>query len=117
MQEVVDMNIVINSSTARSSDNSQLTVTFTCVVDSQPTAQIIWFFDNGIDISRISIMTDIPSTQRQVSTLTLSSVQLGDQGLWTCNATSPYGSISSSASLTIFGKTNTDICSRINTVT
>ena len=103
VQEVVDMELTINSSTARSGGGTELFVTFTCTVDSQPLAELTWFYNTTIE-PRISILSDVPSPERQVSTLTLSNVQFGDQGEFTCNATSPYGSISSSAILSIFGE-------------
>ena len=95
------MNFVLNSSSVRSGSVSGLQATFTCVVDSWPPAQVEWSYINS---SRISIETSRPSPQRQVSTLTVSSVELGDQGVFTCNATSQFGSISSSANLDIFGE-------------
>ena len=103
IREVVDQNIVINSSTARSVGNSGQTANFVCIVDSQPLANITWSYESFAD-SRISIMTDRPIQERQVSVLTLFAVQFGDQGQFICNAISPYGSISSTADLNIFGK-------------
>ena len=100
-----DENIVINTSSARSMENVAQSVTFTCIIDSQPLANVDWFFDSNTNIneSRISIRTDTPSLERQVTVLTISPVQLGDQGQVTCSANSTYGSISSTAYLKIFG--------------
>ena len=109
IRQVVDQILVINSSVARFSGDSQLTATFTCIVDSQPLAKINWYFENvagnsTFDDPRIFVNTDTPSQARQISTLTFLRVVLGDQGRFTCNATSPYGSIESTANLNIFGE-------------
>ena len=109
IERAADQNLVINSSTARFSSNSQLTATFTCIIDSQPLAKITWYSENlagdsTFDDPRIFVNTDTPSRERQISTLTFMSVELGDQGRFTCNATSQYGSISSTANLNIFGE-------------
>ena len=106
---MVDQILVINSSVARFSGDSQLTATFTCIVDSQPLAEISWYFENfagnsTFDDPRIFVNTDTPRPERQISTLTFLRVVLGDQGRFTCNATSPYGSIVSTANLNIFGE-------------
>lgn len=93
-----DENIVINSSTARSMENVAQLVTFTCIVDSQPLANITWLFTYND-----SITTDRPSPERQVSVLTVSPVELGDRGQYVCSANSSYGSILSTAYLNIFG--------------
>ena len=103
---MADQNLVINSTVARLGNDSQLTATFTCTVDSQPLAKINWYYeqfagDNTFDDPRIFVNTDTPSQERQISTLTFFPVVLGDQGRFTCNATSSYGSIVSSANLNI----------------
>ena len=100
--EPVDDNIfVLNSTFVRSGADLGLMATFTCTVNSQPTATIEWSYDLNVSVS---IQTVNQSTLRQVSTLTIPSVDIGDQGEFTCRATSPYGSVTSTANLGVFGK-------------
>ena len=97
--EPVDDNIfVLNSTFVRSRADLGLTATFTCTVNSQPTATIEWSYDLNVSVSIQTV------TLRQVSTLTIPSVDIGDQGEFTCRATSPYGSVTSTANLGVFGK-------------
>ena len=101
VEEVADIFFVLNSSNVRSGDDSDLMAAFMCIVDSQPPATIEWSYVNN---STITIETVQENSLRQISTLRVSSVDIGDQGVFTCTATSPYGSISSSANLRIFGE-------------
>jgi hypothetical protein len=108
IQEPVDVSLVTNSSRIRSGGSVGLDTTFSCTVQSQPLTPIEWSYTNlngedAIDDLRISIEND-PSLQlRQVeSVLTLSSAQFEDQGVFGCSATSPFGSLYSSAYLNIF---------------
>ena len=101
VEEVADNFFVLNSSNVRSGDDSDLLAAFRCIVDSQPPATIEWSYFNN---SRITIETVQENSLRQISTLGISSVDIVDQGVFTCTATSPYGSISSSANLRVFGE-------------
>lgn len=101
MQEVNNVFFVENSSDVRSGADLGLAATFFCTVDSQPLADIQWSYVND---SRVSVQTDRQGLVRQLSTLRISSVQFGDEGVFTCSAVSPFGSKSSSGNLGVFGK-------------
>ena len=97
-----DQILIINSTTARYGGGL---VTFRCIVDSQPQADITWSYaDGNISDPRISVSTSDEGQGRQRSILTFMYVKLSDQGRFTCNVESPYGNITSTATLSVFGK-------------
>lgn len=72
------------------------TAQFSCNVLSNPPATVTWFF-NGAQIFNNDKFTLTPSL------LTISNVQLSDDGFYKCRATNSFGNNETSARLTVTG--------------
>lgn len=69
-------------------------VVFECVVDGEPTPNVIWRREDGkMPIGRARILDD--------KSLLIDNVQTVDEGLYICDAENVVGSITSKASLVV----------------
>ncbi|ERL87031.1 hypothetical protein D910_04433, partial [Dendroctonus ponderosae] len=69
-------------------------VTFKCLADGDPPPNVVWRRDDGkMPLGRVSIQED--------KSLQIENVQLGDEGLYICNAENIVGSFEAKASLVV----------------
>ena len=74
-------------------------VTFTCTATGLPIPDITWSDPSGIDIPVQAGDDMIINDTTRRSQITLSNLQLGDFGMYTCTATNQFASVSDEALL------------------
>ena len=77
-------------------------VTIMCRAEGAPRPEIVWFKDGG----RLSVSEQPSARVRKLANgwLFINNVQIGDQGIYKCEARNTFGKVSSEGNLTILSK-------------